>query len=634
MTAHWHQTSALAGLPGMPAVTRAITLHGPGRGWRSRRRGRALEWLESDLPAPAREAFAAARVARLGSLGLPNERHATMADARLDVLTDLDRCIDAAPGVCLDNVIQTYCKRHAAGETNISPKTRAAIPKLSRRMLTEWRRASRAGGWAGLIPQYAARGRPSRIDADEELAGMLESFILRFHPRDTAPTARDWLVARCGEDRVPDLRTVQRWMGRWRKANASLLMAETNPDGWRSKYLPAFGSADADVVALNQRWELDSTPADVLCTDGRHAIIGAIDLYSRRIRMHVAPVSRASEIARGVLRRCLIDWGSPETVVTDNGKDYVSRRVRGVLQDLGIEHAVMPPYSPERKPFIERSFGTLTRQLFAFLSGYTGSNVPERQAIRARQSFAARRGDDESETYRVDLTAAELQQYIDNWVEHVYEHKPHAGLDGRSPFEAAAGQPVRRITDERALDLLLETPERRTVGKQGIRIDCGEYLAAELGEWVGYRVHVRRDSTDWGAVYVFAGDVVPEYLDAAPGQFICRAAHPRRLDKDRAEVAALAKAHARDALREGRAHARKLKREFNPDVAMDDVLAAGAERSGQVLMFPGRGAAHETPALEEAAAARQGGADQPCTGEWWDAVGHLYDNRFLKEDGA
>ncbi len=36
----------------------------------------------------------------------------------------------------------------------------------------------------------------------------------------------------------------------------------------------------------------DSTPADVMLKDGRHSIIGVIDLYSRRVKLHVSKTSQ------------------------------------------------------------------------------------------------------------------------------------------------------------------------------------------------------------------------------------------------------------------------------------------------------------------------------------------------------
>lgn len=636
--AHWHPTSALVGLPGMPGeATRSINLHGPGRGWRRRRRGHSYEWLESSLPAETQTALAERRFARAAQAraqGLPDERHAAIAAARLDILTALDRWLDAEPRGRMDDALTTFAALYAAGEVDIEPETRTRIRKVSRRMLYDWRALRREGGGTALIPRYKACGqKTSRIDADTDLARILESYIFQFYPRDSAPDARDWLIAKCGEDRVPHLATVKRWMANFRKVNRRRLSAETDPDGHRSRFMPAFGDAAAGVTRINQRWELDSTIADMLCADGRHALIQVFDVYSRRALVLVTPTSRSTAIA-AVLRRALLEWGVADVAVTDQGKDYVSRHLRMVLADLEIEHQPVAPFRPDLKPFVERFFRTLQHGLFERLPGYCGHDVAERTQIRGRKSFAERYG--KPETHEVALTAAELQAYIDNWIKHVYEHKSHSGLDGRSPFEAAAGQPVKSITDERALDLLLAPPpkggEYRKVHKDGLHIGGGVYAGDGIARWLGFDVRVRLDPTDWGVVRAFAGHVIPAGVDMKSGQFICKAVDLNRLGKERAELAAREKAHAQDADREGRAHARQRKREWNPDVAMDDILQDKAGRSGQVLLFPPREKAHETPALDEAAKAHQGTVQPDGDLDFLAKFGHLYENRFLKEE--
>ena len=127
------------------------------------------------------------------------------------------------------------------------------------------------------------------------------------------------------------------------------MLAVTNPDLDRSRHRLAGGDAAASVVRLNQFWELDSTPADVICADGkRYAIVAAIDVLSRQARVLVVPTSRAKAIA-ALLRRCILEWGVLEAVRTDEGKDYTSRHVLGVLADLEIEHRPCSPYTPEAK---------------------------------------------------------------------------------------------------------------------------------------------------------------------------------------------------------------------------------------------------------------------------------------------
>ena len=280
--------------------------------------------------------------------------------------------------------------------------------------------------------------------------------LYQFGEHLTARHAHRTLVARFG--RAPALPTVRRFLTRYRREHARDLSAVANPDRHRSHRRPAGGDAAAHVERLNQLWELDSTPADVICADGRrHAIVAALDVWPRRARVLVVPTSRATAIA-ALLRRCILEWGVPETVRTDEGRDYTSRHLLGVLADLEIAHDPCPPYSPERKPFVERFLGTMARDLFAFLPGFIGHDVAQAQALRARKSFADRRGEDAAETFGCSLSAEALQARCDTWCDAVYGREPHArprrafalrarhivgGARARGPRRARAGRIAR-----------------------------------------------------------------------------------------------------------------------------------------------------------------------------------------------
>ena len=88
-----------------------------------------------------------------------------------------------------------------------------------------------------------------------------------------------------------------------------------NPDEWRSKYQAAIGNASQHITRLNQVWEIDSTPTDIMLSDGkRHNIVGIIDVYSRRAIMHISRTS-TSEAVAACLRQALLTWGVPEVLV-------------------------------------------------------------------------------------------------------------------------------------------------------------------------------------------------------------------------------------------------------------------------------------------------------------------------------
>ena len=133
------------------------------------------------------------------------------------------------------------------------------------------------------------------------------------------------------------------------------------------------------------------------------------------------------------------------------------------------------------------------------------------------------------------MSAEDLQDRIDAWCRNLYEREPHGGLGGVSPFARAASWrgPVR-TADERGLDVLLAPAAggdgRRKVGKQGIRVDGGLYIAAELGHHMGAWVHVRQNPADWGRVWVFTEP-------GSGGRFLCVAEDPLRTGIDRQAVA-------------------------------------------------------------------------------------------------
>ena len=496
--------------------------------------------------------------------------------------------------------------RAGVGQTKADAQA-AAAAGVAAVSVTRWRLACR-----GLAPEARiavladrpGRGRCGPL-TDSQMRDCVEALIYDHGPHLTATHVVRVLAARYGK--APGLRAVQRWLKAWRAKNARALSAVTDPDGHKNKYLPAFGSRSEGVDAPNALWELDSTPADVMCADGRHAIVGVIDIWPRRAKVLVVPVSRATALC-ALMRRCLIDWGVPERAKTDGGADYVSRHFTRVLADLGITHDICPPYTPEAKPHIERFFGTMTRDLFAYLPGFVGHDVADRKRIEARRSMAARRGQGERETFNVSLTAAELQQKCDLWCDAIYDRRAQTGLGGQSPWERrrSSNAPLRRITDERALDPLLAEPAThggmRTVAKTRLSVDGGRYTAADLGHHIGARVGVRLDPCDAGRVYVFNAD----------GSFLCMAEDELLLGRDRAEVAAKTKAAARHQKRETRERARQLKRDHKPERAMDDVLAAAAETARNVVALPRKGRGHEAPGLaaatEAASAARKGQA--------------------------
>ena len=511
--------------------------------------------------------------------------------------------------------LSAVCRSEALSDGGMSrtdaDRCAAREHRVSAKSIGKWRRRVRglpAGERVAALLDGKRTGRPSSIDTRADWREALEAFAFHGGRHLTAEHARRTLVTRTGS--APPAGTLRRWLARWRTEHARELDAVTNPDRHRSHRQPAFGDAAEQVVGLNARWELDSTIADIICDDGRRrALVAAIDIWSRRALFLIAPTSRATAIA-ALLRRCLLAWGVPAAIRTDEGADYTSRHVLGVLADLEIEHLPCRPYAPEQKPFVERVIGTVSTDLFAHLPGFAGHSPADAAELRGRKSFAARRGETPANTFAASLTPDALQARLDAWAHDVYGRRAHSGLGGATPFNRAASWTgaLRRISDARALDALLAAPVgggTRVVGKHGLSVGGGApYIAPELGPLVRERVHVRADESDPARIHVYRD------ADGRPGAFVCIAVDPARTGADRAAIAAEAKALAAAVDRDARRRARALERAHRPQTAMDDVLGAATEAADRVVAFPHAGKAHETPALAEAARAAQA-ADAP-----------------------
>jgi len=517
-----------------------------------------------------------------------------------------------ATGVSVVKSQYAFSDLYNAGMIEVDPCVRSYYPNISRGSIARWRSELKTKG--SLRTNYGNRKGKSKIIGQSDLAQYLQSVLVTY-PHIGAKTLYDGMHARFagrGEFQLPSLRAVQRWMNDWMKQNSQVFTAISNPDQWKNKFMVAHGSFSEDVSRLNQIWEFDATPADLLLADGRYSLSGVIDVYSRRLKLFVTKTSKAVAVA-SLIRRALLDWGVPEVAKTDNGKEYTGHHITRVFASLDIEQVLCPPFQPWHKPHIERAFNTFSHDLLELLPGFIGHNVADRKELEARKSFADRLLK-KNEVVELKISATELQTFCDRWCNSVYNHRNHAGLNNRTPFEMVANWTgeLKRITDERALDLLLaEAPDnhgRRQVQKKGIRIKwphesvSHHYISPVLGDYVGQQVHVTYDPAgDMGRVYVFG-----------PEGFICIAECPELTGIDRKEYAELAKRQQRESIQDQRRSLKSVAKQIKVGDLAEQIIAHREQKHGNVTLFKRAGTEHESPLLIEAADAMKA-ADQMDT---------------------
>ncbi len=446
-------------------------------------------------------------------------------------------------------------KRLTAKEYIASLGSAFSSLNISEAKVFRWKKAvekAKAEGISPLVALLDKRGtkKGTTLMSEKQQEMAVRMFARRDNPLRVSAIYQNMLHA-FGDEMV-SYDVLNNFLNRWKIANASLYAFAQDADGWKNNFLAGFGSLSEKAKYPNHYWELDSTPADVITKDGkRYAILGMIDVFSRRTVFWVDERSSSYSIAR-LLRKAMLKLGIPEHVVIDNGKDYKSNHFASICYNLGIVQETVPPFSGDMKPFIERMFGTMARELFEEIEGYSGHSVEEKSAIESRRGFAHKiqskskwyeeakkrekktfadsfkiRKENLGLEVQVPVDASELQKWIDAWTDNIYEKRNHGSL-GCSPLKqwSKSFMPVKAVPDKRMLDVLLGESFERKVGKKGIRLNGATYQNVKLAYHIGDHVRIMTDD-DMGHVYVYKMNYEP----------ICIAEDYEWTGKSRAELA-------------------------------------------------------------------------------------------------
>jgi hypothetical protein len=594
----WFSTAELAGLEGVPTSKFGIVKKAKRENWQSRQRqgrGGGLEYHISSLPLETRRALALKQTnEEIKTISAePSFKEGKAEATRLQIKEEVKKSVtqqkrleslaksEGLQGMARDrmnakleiikrwetfrnNSTDTttaaqffFCAAYNKGEIEVPEWVRGVISSVSQPSLMKWLKKYRQEGITALAGNYGKRRGSGVFASNRDLYNLAVAMMGEF-PHCDAKQVCQAISARqekLGIEKVPSIKTVARFMEAWKSENKQVFAHIQSPDAWRSKYGAAFGDMAADINRYLQCWEMDSTPTDVMLKDGRHTLIGVIDIQSRRAKLLVNKTSKAVAVA-ALIRRAILDWGVPESIKTDNGSDYTSKYMIEALRALEIEHKICAPFSPDRKPFIESFFGTFNHGLLELRTGFIGHSVADRKKIEDRKSFAQRHGDKSDPVDLGFMDSAQLQEFCDKWTETLYFIEPHDGLNGKTPADMVdawieAGNPIRRIRDERALDYLLaEAPGggTRVVGKKGIVIDHFSFVAPELAAYIGQTVVVKYDPFDAGKIMVYTGN----------RDFICTAVRPELVGLDRSEVAAVSRQTQKKFIAEKKKEVRKI----------------------------------------------------------------------------
>lgn len=531
----YYSLNELRGLPGLPVAERA--LRELAKLWESRPRvgkGGGTEYAAHSLPAAAltaieqRNAYSQIPFDLQPEYGHPApdiRPEAARADSKTWYLTALDR-FATAHQLTVTKAREYFTLAVRLGLIKIPAVVSAVVVKISITTLRRWEQVFKIAGLDKLNGLW--KGRKSILDLDT-IDATFKSLLIYSTKR-----IEQELRERFQDHKIPSTRAIRNHKNKIQRLNPrEFCRTIEGNDAYRNKYGKGKeGSLSENILKPNQQWMMDSTKTDILLADGtRYWIIGAIDVYSRRVVLSLHKQNNAKAVVNGVFHKALATLGIPDEIKIDNGTEYVNNHFEDACRSLEIDLHRCNPGNPMEKGNIERFFGTLTKDFERGLPGYVGSNIFERKAF---------------DKIVGTLTPEQFQIQLDQYATYYNERREHSSIEC-TPMEKWAegvknGAVIRKVTNPRLLDfLLLESVKGRTrkIGAEGIQVGGHWYASESLmyEQLKGQKIVVKYNPVDMGDIYCF--DLKNNYLFIA----YC----PELKGISRAELVAKLKLHRRTA---------------------------------------------------------------------------------------
>lgn len=225
-----------------------------------------------------------------------------------------------------------------------------------------------------------------------------------------------------------------------------------------------------------------------------------------RMSRSVLPHASLMAVDERLSKAAAIPVITPETIVCDRGKAYLSDTFRGACRSLGLSFQPCHPDTPTDKPHIESTLGSVATMFTQYLPGHKGRSTEHRGTDPASQPL---------------WSIHQLQELLQEWIV-IWQNRPHDGL--RDPFMperamspnekyaalvAAAGYVPVPLGPQEYIGLLPR--EFRAINSYGVRIRHRTYDSPELTPFRrqpsgtgpgGRRWEVRYDPYDISRVWV------------------------------------------------------------------------------------------------------------------------------------
>ncbi|VWD48467.1 integrase [Burkholderia aenigmatica] len=426
--------------------------------------------------------------------------------ARRDVTTfkEEDIVVMRARLVYLRAVEEAKCSRVHEVETvikRVACEVGASIPPTYRSFCRWRKRYQPSRDVMDVVPRHENKGRREILDGS--LLTLVEDVIETHYLNgqklnvarlyDQVEEAIDAHNERDLENPLPTISraTLYRHVG---KLNSYLVTAarEGRTEALK-QYRPVFRRLK--TKRLNERWEIDHTPVNLLCVCERTRMVIVrpvltliIDAHTRMVMgFHIGARSPGQEEVGWAMQMAMLskrdllnrlglghrEWlarGVAEMIFGDNAWEFHGSATRAGCDELGISLVYCPSRAPWFKGRVERFMRTIAEQLFHLIPGTTWSNTKDR-------------GEYPSEKLAC-VTLEQLTVFVVRWIVECYQHAPHRGLKGKTPFQAwqesARLTPIYMPADPDQLSVAFSDTIMRPITNSGVTFDHLSYNSSAL----------------------------------------------------------------------------------------------------------------------------------------------------------
>ncbi len=400
------------------------------------------------------------------------------------------------------------------------------------------------------------------------------------------------------------LNTLNRFLDSYLAANSlEYTLITYGADKTDSYKEPAYGIQRELYTLPNQLWQIDSSPLDAIVLDSegkqiRPSILSIVDVYSGRSIASLSETSDSNAVVR-LMWKAFESMGKPQAIQFDNGKDYLSNKVQGLLEGLNIKFVRSAAYKGKAKAIVERRFRTIQGSYITALGSYIGRNVGERNSIESQIPKRERRSKDtqgnpiktqQKVLINFEIAKILLDEAVEFWnIDRVSRRWSKA--QGKSPMDLWSEANFQRESVPYTQFLLYaEASKPRVMGKSGIEMRPFVYVPTQYIE-AGSKVLVRKNINASNEAFIFnekgeflciaydrvANPLTQEQLKTISKEYKAAIKRIRELQKD--------STHSEFIRRNARLEAESLKRKQDSallkGVENNESLGSSAEREAQ-----------------------------------------------------